>query len=104
MVPLGTITVTAGTSRNNHTTAIPFSLQGYAGIEVRTTGTDVFVSLTDSPEQGATAAAATGYPLAANIAKPIAYTTPQGAAMCTSPCLACFSTAGATVQVWGVWS
>jgi hypothetical protein len=104
MVFLGNLVLPAATSKNNTTTAVPFSLQGYAGIEVRTTASDALVELKDSAAGTTSTAAATGYPLSASVAKPIAYQVPQGQSPCSSPCLAGYSAGGATVQVWGVWS
>ena len=109
MVFLGNLVLPAATSTNNTTTAIPFNLQGYAGVEVRTTASDAVVELKSSAPNAsgvaaATTTAATGYPLSASVAKPIAYAVTKGQAICNSPCLAGYSTGGATIQVWGIWS
>ena len=104
MVPLGSIVMAAGTSKNNRTTETPFSVAGWAALMVRTAGSDVYVALVDNAAGTATAAAATGFPIAANTSTRLELQGVQGLKFDLAPILACQSTAGATVQVWGLWA
>jgi hypothetical protein len=104
MVPLGSIVMTAGQSKNNRTTATPFNVSGWAALEIRTTASDVFVVLVDNAAGDAVATTATGFPVAANTATRLELQGVQGLKLCESPILACQSAGGATVQVWGIWA
>lgn len=99
MRKLGNIVITAGTSKNNNTTAVPFAIPaGCQSVALLTTGTDVFFELVPDPEAGLYETnTGRGFPMTAN------------AALLSVPCfqpggvadtIAAFSTAGATLQVW----
>lgn len=103
MVHLGKIVCSAGVSRNNLTTAVPFSVAGWQTIAVRIAAADAAVELVSNTSAYATTAAL-GLPLTVGSALPIPAQGPQGAVINASPILACFSTAGCTLDVWGLWS
>ncbi len=104
MVPLGSIVCAAATSKNNATTETPFAVAGWAALMVRTSASDVYLSLVDDSTNAATIGAATGLPIPANTSTRIELQGVQGLALCLAPVLACYSTGGATVQVWGLWA
>lgn len=102
MIPLGTLTIPAASSVNNQTTAVPFAIPiGCPALEFATAGTDVTVVVALDAGTPATLAATAGsFALIAGVALPIDCPpyNPNAPAVC-----ACFSTAGATVTVNGLW-
>lgn len=104
MKPLGTLTIPAGQSVNNKTTAVPFSLPiGCPAVEVTTAGGDVVIAVANDAAVPPTlaAAAATGFALTTNVS--INISLPPYNPNC-SAVIAAFSTAGASVQVQALWS
>lgn len=91
---LGTITVGAGQTKNNLTTAVDFEIPGQCkAVYLLTTGADVKFASGPSATLSATA---DDFPLAANIAfgEALAQTA-------TAPVVAIYSAAGASVTVYG---
>ena len=104
MVHLGQIVVAAGASKNNLTTAAQFAINGYPSIAVLIKAADASVELVSDSAGTATTTATNGVPLSVNQVLPIPIMGNAGDRICTYPILAVFSTAGCTVDVWGLWS
>ena len=103
MFKLGNLVIPAATAKNNNNTAAPFTIPvNIRGLWLLTTGTDVVFELVYDATGAYETSAAKGAPLTAGIAIPVPllqFNFPPTAIAC----LSAYSTAGATLQVWGLW-